>query len=144
MIKYCTGMVSFNMVKHRGKNNENFLAYQTCHWNRNKFVALLWKGGVFTMKRVRGMSGGKEPLFTLSQPLQKTLFSPCISSTRLHFNQQFSNIQQCCQKISSAKPPNLALISQVLQAPIFGPSSHTPLPKWNLESPLPGLYTEKW
>ena len=49
--------------------------------------------GVLTLKRVTGVSGGKDPLFTLPQTLHKTPFLAFFSSTRPNFNQKL----QICQ-----------------------------------------------
>ena len=48
--------------------------------------------GVLTLKRDMGMSGVKDPLFTLPHPLHKTSFLAFVSSTRPHFKQKTQNL----------------------------------------------------
>ena len=71
----------------------------------SKFPKLEHIWGVLTLERVTGMSGIKDPLFMLSQPLHKTPFS----SKRLHFDQNSQKFEILLSKCPNCKFSVLSL-----------------------------------
>ena len=54
--------------------------------------------GFFSLKGVTGMSGARDTLFMLPQPLHKTPFSAFFSTTWPHFNPKIQNFPIFCSR----------------------------------------------
>ena len=101
---------------------------------QDRWLRPLWKifllrpaswGGTYTLKRVSGIYSGKDPLFTLPQPLHKTPFSAFFRSTRSSFQVGLPKITKF-QHFSFKMPNYMAnfqfLILKMGQNPIQGAS----------------------